>query len=327
MQVSERQPHMQQRTTLTLGEQFVASDAFKNYQGRGTSGVLELRDAFNFRAAGDPIATTVAPGKDLLPAPQKFYSESRFAPFPLLDMVGKVMVSSGTVEWVTIADSSGADVVAEMALKPPVTWANTQSIYTLQTIAGWVKYTRQAAQDIPALVDLIDSKIRRAISIKLNTLAVAAVNGAKSSGNTTTGASKAPVEEVIRLAMAAAEARGYPVTGILVNPADRAKVDLAIMKASLTGAVAQTSVFGVPVVSSTDVKAGEVIVGDIESAITFFYRTGVSIYTTDSDVSDTGTAGAAQSDFRRNILTTLGEVRGVFAATDASALQFGVVTP
>jgi hypothetical protein len=60
-------------------------------------------------------------------------------------------------------------------------------------------------------------------------------------------------------------------------------------------------------------------------ALAWFHKAGLEMYTTDSDVS--GAGATAASDFRANILTSLGEVRGKFGVTDASQLQKVVVTP
>jgi hypothetical protein len=114
-------------------------------------------------------------------------------------------------------------------------------------------------------------------------------------------------------------------TAVALNPADAAGIDIALLGATLNGAVVNRGVFGLQIVPLKDVTAGTAIVGDIADAVTWFYRDTFTLYTTDSDIS--GAGATAASDFRANLLTTLGEVRGAFAATDASALQFAVVTP
>lgn len=306
--------------TRSLGEIWTESEQFRNFAGRGTSDVLEIPE---FRAVGpDPLLTTTDPGKKLLPAAQKFAGPEHFRTYPLLSLVGAIQVSSNVVEFFVTTDATGADIVPEGEQKPPVVWDAALSNFTLQTIAGWFKFSRQAAEDIPQLRSLVDQKIRRAIDTKLNGLAAAALLTAKTAGNTSTVAGK-PMLEAIRVAMGELEARGIPVGAIAVNPADRASLDIAMLGATMNGAQLYGSFFGVPVISLVDVPKGTAVVGDLGEALTWFYRAGLSLYTTDSDVS--GTGATVKSDFRANILTTLGEVRGVFGVTDASALQFATV--
>lgn len=312
----------------SLGELWTESEQFRAYSGRGSSDVLHIEDfaPIEYRAATDPIMTNADPGQKYLPNPQKVITNATLVPHPLLGMVGSVELTSNAIDWLVVGEATGADVVAEGAKKPAISWTETTATFKLETIAGWKKYTRQAAEDIPALRSIIDQKIRRAIDNKLNEKAVAAVAGAKVAGNTTTGASKAPMLEVVRTAVGALQGRGYAPSAIALSPEDAAAIDVYMLGKTLNGAVVNSSVFGVPVVPVVGLTAGTAVVGDINDAITYFYKRGLSLYTTDSDVTD-GAAGAVTSDFRTNVLTTLGEVRGVFGATDAAALQFAVVTP
>lgn len=310
--------------TRSLGEIWTQSEQFRSYSGRGSSEVLHLPE---YRAVGpDPLLTTTVPGKDLLAPPVKYRGPEHFVQHPLLDLCGRVEVTSNVVEFVVTSDATGADIVAEGAKKPPVVWNTTISNFTLQTIAGWFKYSRQSADDIVSLRDLVDQKIRRAIDNKLNALAVAALLAGKSAGNTVTGAARQPLIEVARLAAAALQDRGIMPSAVAVNPNDAAGIDIFLLQKTMLGAVGHSAIFGMPVIPVRDVPAGTVVVGSINDALTWFHKRGLSMYTTDSDVSD-GAAGAVTSDFRSNILTTLGEVRGVFGVTDAQALEFGVVTP
>jgi hypothetical protein len=312
----------------TLGEMWVESEQFRAYSGRGTSDTMFVDDfdALEYRAAEDAILTTVDPGKKYLPSPQKMMGPNHLVANQLLSLVGRIELSSNSVDWLVMGDATGADVVAEGAKKPAISWAETLTTFKLETIAGWKKYSRQAVEDIPALRSLIDQNIRRAIDNKLSEKAVAALTAAKAGGNTTTGASKAPMLEVVRTAIGALQTRGVNPQVVAMNPADAAGLDIYLLGKTLNGAVINGSVFGVPVVGVAGLTAGTAVVGDISAALTYFYKRGLSIYTTDSDVSDAA-AGAVTSDFRQNLLTTLGEVRGVFGATDASAVQFAVVTP
>lgn len=318
-----RQPGGITVETRSLGQLWTESEEYRNYRGHGTSGQLVVPE---FRAVGpDPLLTNTVPGSVLLPKAQKQLAPTHFRAYPLLTMVSTVEVSSNAVEIVTIGDATGADVVAEGAQKPPVVWTASSATVTLQTVAGWFKYSRQSLRDIPGLRDLVDQKIRRAIDTKLNGLAVAAVNSAFTGGNTTTGAAGVSLVSLIRGAVGTLQARGVTPNAVLVHPADAAAIDIAMLSnPGGGGMVVYGAYWGLTVIPSIDVTQGTAIVGDIADAVTYFHKLGLSLYTTDSDVTD---GSPVKSDFRANILTTLGEVFGLFAVTDASVLQKVVATP
>jgi HK97 family phage major capsid protein len=309
----------------SLGQMWTESDQFRSYNGRGTSGTLIVPGYTHLRAAGDPILTSTGDGKKMVPPAQKIMGPAVNRRFPLLDLLGTVEVSGNSVSWLTVGEASGADVVAEGTQKPPVVWTLTETPYTLETIAGYVKYSRQSLADIPALRSMIDQKIRQAIDVKINALAVTAATGAFTGGNTVTGAAGVDLVAVVREAIADLEDEGVAPSAILINPADAAAYDVAMLGKPLGVATVNGGMWGLPLVPVSGVTAGTAIVGDIADAITWFYKSGLEFYTTDSDIS--GAADAVTSDFRANILTSLGEVRGKVAVTDASRLRKAVFTP
>ena len=302
----------------SIGQRFVESEEFRSYAGRGTSQTFVIPE---YRA----IMTTEAPGSILISNSQRYNVPTHNGPFPLLSLVSPIEVNSNAVELVTVGDPTGADVVAEGAPKPEVTWTATSETVTLQTIAGWTKYSRQALQDIPQLRDMVDQKIRRSIDVKLNALAAAELDTAFTGGNTTTGASGVGLLALIRGAVAELQERGVAPTAVALNPQDYAALDIEMLGKPLGGAVINGSFFGLVPVPLSSLSSGEAIVGDIGEALGWFYKAGLQLFTTDSDIS--GAGATAASDFRANILTTLGEVRGIFAVTDASVLEKVVVTP
>jgi HK97 family phage major capsid protein len=307
----------------SLGQIYTESEEFRSYSGRGTSGVVRVEE---FRAVGpDPLLTTTEPGLKLLPNAQKFAQTPRQVKHPLLSLVGRIEVSGNSVSFISTSEPAGADVVPEGGAKPAVHWTAVETPYTLETIAGWFKYSRQALADIPQLRSLIDQKIRRAIDIKLNALAATALTTGVGAGSTVTGASGASIEAVVREAIAELEEFGVASTGVLVNPADHAAFDLAMLGKPLGSAQVQGGMWGVPIVPVSAIAAGTAYIGDISEALVYFERVGLEMYTTDSDISGDGSTAA--SDFRKNILTTLGEVRGKFALVDQSVIRKVVVTP
>lgn len=308
--------------TRTLGQMWTESEQFRGYNGRGSSGTLRIDDYVHIRAAGDPIVTTGGIGKIMVPEPQKVYGIEKRRPYPLLDLVGTIEVSGNSVNWLTVGEATGADVVAESAPKPPVEWTVTETPYTLETVAGWVKYSRQSLSDIPALRSLIDQKLRQAIDAKLNALAVTALTGAFTGANTVTGAAGSDLVAVVREAVASLQSEGVAPTAVLLHPLDAAEFDVLMLGKPLGVAQVNGGMWGLPIVSVPGLTQGSAVVGDIADGLTWFYKAGLEILTTDSDISGAGSTAA--SDFRANRLTTLGELRGKMAATDPSRLRKAV---
>lgn len=308
----------------SIGQMFVESEQFRNYDGRGTTGNLTVAlPDWESRAVGpDPLLTTTKPGSDLLPAPYKGWGPEHFVNFPLLSMCGRIPVSGNSVQWVTTTDASGVTKVAEGAAKPPIVWDTKLQTFTFDNYAGWYKFSRASVEDIPQLRTIIDTKMRRALDVTLAAAAATALLGGFAAGNTTTGGAGSKLEEQVRVAIAAVQARGINPNAVLVNPADHAAMDIAIMGKTLLGPVVQPALWGLPVYAVTDVPAKTAIVGNISEGLTWFARTEVNTYLTDSDISDgSGTGATPSSDFRHNILTALIEQRGAFAVTDAQVLQ------
>lgn len=134
------------------GEIFTESAAFRNYDGVGSSGRVEVPGVFS-RAAIDTSTLAVPP--------------SVFAPplwtmtTPLLDSVNREPVANGNVEWVKWPGSYPlAGVVAEGAAKPEADIAPTTDSATLQTVAHWKGITRQALEDIPRIQAIVENALR-----------------------------------------------------------------------------------------------------------------------------------------------------------------------
>ena len=192
----------------------------------------------------------------------------------------------------------------------------------LETIAGWVQYSRQLAADAPALRSLLNTEMPRDVLRKLESEVAGVVDAATLPD--TTGASGDPLIQVIREGIATVETAGYSPSVLLGSPADLAALDIAVLNlGGSSAAIMGSSFWGlrpVPVPGFT-----KTIVADAASAFTLFVRSGVEMYTTDSDI--TGAGATAASAFRANILTTLAEMRAKGAVTNAAAATEIILTP
>jgi len=256
----------------------------------------------------------VDPGTSFLPQPQQYTPAQAAFSTPLLDAVTRVPVSTGSVELLTWGDPTGYAVVPEEGDKPELQVVNGSSNVPLEVVAGWIQYTRQLSQDAPAFRTLLNSGLTRGLLRKLEALLGTAITQATLPS--VTGAAGQPLVEVVRIAMAKIQAAGFVASHVMASPENLAYLDLNVL--NLGGSAATVlgnetwNLIPVPVPGMT-----ETIVSDASAAFVLFERTGIEIFTTDSDI--VGAGATAKSAFRSNILTTLAETRAKGAVLDPNA--------
>jgi hypothetical protein len=292
------------------GELFVASDAFRNYEGRGSSGEVLLPGLFAARAAGDPITVGGFPGG--LP-PYYFTPTPWQMTTPLLDALGKVATSSGTVTWYEWPGSyPSAAKVAEAAAKPGTDIVPVPHTDALETFAHWQALSRQALEDIPQVQSVVENALRGGVLAALEAEAAAALAAA----GTLPSISNPDLLAGIRIAVGDVQSRGYASpNAVLLNPADFAALDLAVMAATVAGPQRTGSVWGVPAIAVGAIPAGTAYVGDFKTAVTLFARNQVSAFLTDSHADY----------FIRNLLVILAEQRALVAVTQPAAAEQVIV--
>lgn len=310
---------------VNLGRAFVESDAFDTYRSapRGSSGraAIDLSPA-EFRAT---ILTSDTQGGRYLPKTGRTWDDVRSGtPLPLLDLLTPEPTEVTSGEVVVIGESSGHTAVNEGAAKPEVTWTESVVPWSLDTIAGWVKFSRQQLDDAAGFESLVNGKLLQSWRKRLHANAVTALTGSFTGSNSTTGASGVKLYTLIRKAIATLNERDVYPNLVAMNPQDHADADLDMLGLTLQGPVVNGGYWGLQVISLAALPAGTAIIGDITQAITWKQKGGVDIYITDSDIS--GSGATATSDFRSNILTSLAESRTKFIVSDASALQRVVKT-
>jgi hypothetical protein len=283
------------------GEAFTSSPVLQNYDGHGTSGVVVVGSVLDERA---PIDTSFidTPPSIFAATPWKMTT-------PLLDAIGRESVTSGNVEWVIWPGTYPlAAVVAEGALKPEATFAPTVRSGSLDTIAHDKGITRQALEDIPRIQQIVEGALRGGVLAKLEALAADAL---------TTDATIATVENDdlmagIRVALGNVQANGYAsANAVLLNPADFADLDIAVMGATVAGPQLQNSFWGLRAIAAAAIPPGTAYVGDFKTGVTLFERGSTSLYVTDSHADY----------FLRNILVILAETRALAVVTEPLAIQ------
>jgi hypothetical protein len=303
----QRAAEQPQLRETSWGELFVRSEEFTHYRGRGTSGMYNLDlDQVQTRALPTGVADLLAAGMKY--APYMADTTAPPAPTPLLDNITNVQVSGNAIEFVAWSKKAGgAAKVAEKAAKPSAEWGPTVTSTTLDNFAVYTQLTRQLIEDFAAVRTLIDNELRREVRRAVEADAAAVLAAAAALIPNATGAD---LLAAIRVGIGTIEAAGYTPTAVLLNPADWAALDVAIMGGTLAGPQIRQSFWGLTPISSTTQAAGTAVVGDFRSGIQHFYRSAVSLYITDSH-ADT---------FLSNVFTLLAEQRSKTAVVRPQAL-------
>jgi hypothetical protein len=285
----------------SFGEQFVRSEQFSEYPGRGHMARVDLGAGFLETRA--PLLTS---GFDL-PATRR---DVPWTPVrtPIQDAITIVPVTTNSVDVVTYALTNAAAAVAEGQAKPESGLAETVTNVGLDTIAHWLQMSRQLMEDSGAVSSRVDNALRRGVLLKLESEAAAAV-----AGGTYGSVVNADLLTAIRMAMGELEDTGYNPTDVYLNPADYAALDVAIADVRADGRSpdVQQTYWGLNVISSSAITAGTSLVADSRVAFEAYRRTGVSVYITDSHAST----------FVSNIFTLLGEARQTTVVVDPNAVR------
>lgn len=295
MEIREREQRPTHETR-SLGEQFVDSEQFTQWGGRGSSPAVTLETRALLTLA-DPAGLNTAQMVGGYVPPTRT---------PLYDAIAKIPVTGNAVEF-PVFEAWVAGKVAEGAVKPEA-GAFTLQNKTLEKWAHWKKMSREFREDRSYLAALVDQQLVAGVRRAAEKAAVTAVTG-----TTTTAVTATTFEGAVRSAMAAVEVAGGLATHIVLHPEDAAALDLASAAANKIGMIAGVSPWGLATVSSASATKGTGVVFDIDAA-TAYVRTGIETYMTDSDIS--GAGATAASDFRSNILTVLAEARGLVALTN-----------
>jgi HK97 family phage major capsid protein len=285
---SPQVPEQRSETPQSWGEQFTASDAFKEYQDRSLRGTSAR---FDVEARALPHSlVTMAPA---LPANPIYNLTPAPLPPMIVPLTSVIPVTSNAIEFITWAKKAGsAAVVGEGLTKPTVEWQPTVVPATLDTIAGLTSFTRQLAEDGPAVVAYINGELQADVTRKVEAEAKAALNAATLP--LVTGPAGAGVSGAIRAGKAAVENAGYNPNAFLIHSDDLVALDIA----SVTN-FRGDPYWGMTPIVDPGATAGTVIVGDFKAGVQHYRRNSVQLFLTDSH----------SDNFAKNILDALAEQR------------------
>jgi HK97 family phage major capsid protein len=240
-----------------------------------------------------------------------------------------IQTESGTVEYAAqTARPTAADTVAEEALKPESDIAWELRNVPTRVIAHWVKASSQILSDAPQIGGMIDSELRYGLALKEEQQILYGDNtGANLNGLTPNAAAFAdPLSgaipaanklDEIGLAVLQVSLADFMPSGIVLHPSDWWEMrllkdaDNRYILGDPQSAVAP-NLFGLPVVPTKAMTAGEFLVGDMFSAATFYDRWQPRVE-----------VGYVDDDFTRNMVTIRAEERVALAVRHGDALSYG----
>lgn len=317
---------------LSLGAQFVQSESFKALQSsptmRGTAeftlqnAITTIKDT-NDGSAGALIKDTRLPG--ILALPQRR--------FTIRDLVASGQMDGHTLEYIKETGfTNNADMVAEGAAKPESSIKFGMETTTAKVIAHWMKASRQVLSDAPMLQSIIDQRLRYGLDFKEEDQLLngdgtgqnlhGLIPQATPYASPIAGLPNETMIDRLRLALLQAELAEYPSSGIVLNTADWAAIEL--LKDSLgryiignpQGTLAAT-LWNLPVVTTQAMTKGKFLAGAFKQGAQIFdrWQTRVEVAT------------EHDKDFTSNMVTILGEKRVAFAVYRPEAFVYGDHAP
>lgn len=307
----------------TLGQLFVESDQYKEFAGKqrhkGQSQALELKDITSGSAsAGDGIWSYRDP--EIVSDP--------YRPRMIRSLIPTVPVNSNLVEWVqTNVRTNAAKVVSEGGTKPKSDLTYDRKETPVRKIAHYFKTSMEVLQDFSRLRAEIDNEgfemlrqeeedqllLGDGTGVNLTGLIPQATNftiGVVQSSDTAV--------DVIRRAILQVRQSYYGATGIILNPADWAQIELLkdgenryLFSAATTGAPAR--LWGLPVVECDAMPAGDFMVGAFATAATIYDRMQASVFMSTEN----------EDDFINNMVSIMFEERIALAVKRPLAFVHG----
>lgn len=304
---------------LTLGDHFAKSSAF-----------VEMKDRL-----GSTRFTVATPEWKAPPAPSLSTGLGQiqyggWVELPLQRPTVADLFSQGTLAGTSFQYYQQAAVtgdfgwVAENTEKPGMVFGGSTVSEVLAKIAGIVKITDETAEDVPALISIINSQLRLRLALAeeqglLNGTGVAPqIKGLLTRAVQTEAAATAAdnAEAIFRASTKVQTATYLNADALVINPLDYQNIRLNkdgngqyfaggpfTGQYGVGGVPQQPPIWGLPTVVTTAVPKGTAVVGAFKAGGQVFRKGGVRVESTNSD----------QDDFRFNRIALRAEERLLLA--------------
>lgn len=328
-------PQIDSARALSIGRRFAQHDAIAQHRTGGMRGrcSLEFDDVVHHRAAPVGTVTTDTYPNQIQRVPGVLGTPD--LPLLVADLLDRQTSTGQTLEYVR--DVSGpptaptggwnaAAVVAEGADKPQSDFDFELISTNLKTLAHWTTITRQAADDNGQLQGYIEGRLSYGLRYKEDreiltgngTTQMQGIITTAGIGTYTADEGEAPLIS-IRRARTVAELAQYPPDGVVLHPQDWERIELdqdgtgAFRVVDGVQSSAPARLWGLAVVSTVAMAAGDFLLGAFKMGATLWERQGITILMTDSHASL----------FIANTLVILAEMRANVAVHTPAAFVLG----
>ena len=314
----------------SLTEQLMDSDSYKEFTSNPSAG----KSAKLHTKATITSATTDAAGSaGSLVMPQQL-AGIQAAPdrkLTIRDLIGKGTTNSNAITYIRETGFTNAAAIQENEgdLKAQSDIKFDEQTVTVKTLAHWMKASRQIIEDAPQLESYIRGRLIYGLKLVEEQQIL---NGDNTGGNLhgiipqasafadPTASADYTILDQLRLAQLQAVLAEYPATGHVLNPIDLARLQLLkdgnanyVIGNPVSGA--NTTLWGLPVVETQAMGAGNFLTGAFGMAATLYDRQQAAV----------AIATENQDDFVKNLITLLAEERLALQVSRPEAFVYGTL--
>lgn len=311
-------------STGTIGQQFVATEAFKSLQAnrsnRSFSAAAEIK---NTVTAEDGATTWSQRNPGIIPG--------NFLPLTVRRLLPAIPTSANMINSLREASwTNSAAEVSQATAKPESDITFEPYDVAVRTVAHWIKVSNQLLADAPSIAAYIDGRLRDGLAQRVDRQLILGngtspnISGLTDSGNYTayTPTSDDNLVEAINRAKYLMWATGNIPDTVIVNPADWGEME-RMREGSGTGAYlyglpgmfAGMNPFGVAVALSSHITAGKFIIGSLRSSTSLYERQSVAVE-----------VGYINDDFTKNLVTIRAEERLGLGVERPAGIYYGDFT-
>lgn len=273
---------------------------------------LELREPHTMMVSTDTNQpNTIVPSAQHIPG---ILEAPRDRPY-ILDYVNSAPVSKATITWVNKVNKEGnAQFIGEGELKPLASFQLTPEKSNAKKVAEAMKVSTEMLDDVDEMENLIENELRYEVEMALHTAALFGTRDTESIGGITTFASAYTLTGIQTTDPNNADAIRAAITQLVklhydrrliafISPEDETNIELtkttegSYVMVPFMGRDGVMRIKNVPVIAENDIPVGSLLIFD---ASRWNVRPYKQFFVT---------WGWENDDFRRNLVTAIGEMR------------------
>jgi len=306
----------------TAGEEFIASEDFKSFvqtKSRNSNLRVELKNT----VLSDATTTWSTRREGIIPLAT--------LPLTLRQVIPSMPVSGNLVETMKeLSWTNDAVEVAQGAAKPESDITFVKANVTIETVAHWIKVSKQMLDDAPAVASYINVRLADGLAQRIDRQLFLGdgvspnLSGLTDTGNFTaiTPVAGDNLIDAINRAKYTMWAAGFVADTVICNPAAWGAMERTREGAGtgqylygMPAAQAGMNPFGLNVVLSNHCPVASFFIGDLRGSTMLYNRQGTTI-----EVGFVGT------DFTSNLVTIRAEERLALGIDRVGGLRFGAIT-